>query len=117
MDARKALLTRFYRALDQRDVEGIAATLHPDADFPDQIDGGRRRGIPDLRGYWTNAFTMIRAVSTPSAFRAVGENAMLATVHHHVSSLAGKLWYEGSVQYRFEFRDGLIVRMDQVDAP
>ncbi|NBB16228.1 hypothetical protein GVN21_12750 [Caulobacter sp. SLTY] len=115
MDARKALLTRFYKALDQRDVEGIVATLHPDVDFPDQIDGGRRRGVAALRDYWTNAFTMIHAISTPSAFKALGDSAMLATVHHHVSSLAGKLWYEGTVQYRFEFRDGLIVRMDQVE--
>ena len=117
MDARKAILTRFYKALDQRDVEGIAATLHPDVDFPDQIDGGRRRGIAALHDYWTNAFTMIRANSTPTAFKATGADAMQVTVHHHVSSLAGRLWFEGPVEYRFEFRDGLIVRMDQVDAP
>ena len=116
MDARRNLLLRFYKALDNKDVEGVAAVLHPDADFPDQIDGGRRTGAAAVLDYFTGAFALINSENIPTAFHARPDGGMEVRVHHHVTSLSGALWHDGPVDYSFRFRDGLIVRMDQLDA-
>ncbi|HYE45885.1 MAG TPA: nuclear transport factor 2 family protein [Caulobacter sp.] len=114
MDARKTLLTRFFQALDRQDIEGALAVMHPDADIVDQLEGERRVGHAALRDYWTGAFRMIRSENVPKAFQALEGGALRVTVHHHVTSPDGALWHEGPVDYRVEFRDGLISRIDQL---
>lgn len=113
MDARRTLLLRFYKALDNKDVEGVAAVLHPDADIPDQLNETRVVGAAAILDYLNRAFALIDAESTPTAFRACPDGAMEVRVHHHVTSLDGALWHDGPVNYRFAFRDGLIVRQDR----
>lgn len=115
MDARRTLLLRFYKALDSKDVEGVAAVLHPDVDFPDQIDGGRRTGAPAVLDYFANAFALINSDNTPTAFHGRPDGTMEVRVHHHVTSLEGALWHDGPADYRFTFRDGLIARVDRLD--
>ncbi|MDB5471231.1 MAG: ketosteroid isomerase [Caulobacter sp.] len=114
MDARRSLLLRFYKGLDTKNVEGMMATLHPDIDIPDQIDGGRRTGMAAVRDYYLGAFALIDGENTPSAFHARPDGTMEVRVHHHVTSLDGALWHDGPVDYSFGFRDGLIVRMDRI---
>lgn len=114
MDARRSLLTRFYRSLDVQDVEAVMATLHPDADFPDQIEGGRRVGHDDLRDYWLSAFKIIRTENSLVSTRDLDGGDLEAVVTHHVTSLGGKLWHDGPSTYRFRFRDGLIAGMEQI---
>lgn len=114
MDARQAIITRYYRALDQQDLAALAATLHADADFPDQLEGGRRQGRDAVRDYWAGAFSILRGDSAPMDFKALPDGDMEVTVHHHVTGREGGFWFEGPVVYRFAFLDGLIARMDQV---
>ena len=115
MDARRTLLLRFYKALDSKDVAGVAAVLHPDSDLPDQIDGGRRVGAAAVLDYFTGAFALINSDNTPTAFHARPDGTMEVRVHHHVTSLEGALWHDGPVDYRFTFRDGLIARVDRLE--
>lgn len=115
MDARRSLLLRFYKALDSKDVEGVAAVLHPDVDFPDQLNGGRLTGAAAVRDYFAGAFDLINSENAVSEFRSGPDGTMEARVHHHVTSLEGRLWHDGPVDYRFTFRDGLIARVDRLD--
>ena len=115
MDARRKLLLQFYKALDDKDVEALMALLHPDVDFPSQLDGTRAHGFAEVRAYYVRAFGMVNAESTPTAFHSRPDGSMEVQVHHHVTSLEGALWHEGPVNYRFEFRDGLITRFDPLD--
>lgn len=115
MDARRNLLLRFYKALDAKDVEAVMALLHPDVDFPDQLDETRIQGAAAVRAYYVKAFALISAESTPTAFHARPDRTMEVRVHHHVTSLDGALWHDGPVDYSFHFRDGLIVRLDRID--
>jgi hypothetical protein len=114
MDARRTLLLRFHRALDNKDVEGVAAALHPEADVPNQLSGGRVVGAAAILDYYSGAFALLESESTPTAFRPRPHGAMEVRVHHHVTNLAGALWHDGPVDYSFSFRDGLIVRMDRL---
>jgi ketosteroid isomerase-like protein len=116
MDARRALLLRFYKALDVKDVDAVMALLHPDADFPNQLDGTRLHGAAAVRAYYVRAFGLITAESTPTAFHPRPDGTMEVRVHHHVTSLEGALWHDGPVDYSFDFRDGLISRLDPLDA-
>ncbi|MDO9337486.1 MAG: nuclear transport factor 2 family protein [Caulobacteraceae bacterium] len=115
MDARRTLLLRFYKALDTRDAGAIAAMLHPEADFPDQIDGGRVVGAAAVLAYFVRAFALIRTENALTAFSADGADRLRVRIHHHVTSVGGALWHDGSLDYRFTFRDGRIVRMDRID--
>lgn len=116
MDARRALLLRFYKALDAKDVDAVMALLHPDVNFPDQLDGTRLQGTAAVRAYYERAFGLISAESTPTAFHPRRDGSLEVRVHHHVTSLAGGLWHDGPVDYSFQFRDGLISRLDPLDA-
>lgn len=116
MDARRTLLLRFYKALDARDVDAVMALLHPEVDFPDQLNEDRRlRGAAAVRGYYEKAFGIIAAESTPTAFHARPDGSIEVRVHHHVTSIDGALWHDGPVNYSFSFRDGLIARLDRLD--
>ncbi len=115
MDARRTLLLRFYKALDARNVEEFMALLHPDVDFPDQLNDDRRLHGPDaVRAYYIRAFGMVGGESTPTAFHPRPDGTMDVRIHQHVTSLDGALWHDGPVDYRFSFRDGLIVRLDRL---
>jgi ketosteroid isomerase-like protein len=116
MDARRALLLRFYKALDAKDVDAIMALLHPDVDFPDQLDSDNRlHGGAAVRDYYVRAFGLVTGESTPTAFRARPDGSMEVRIHHHVTSIDGALWHDGLVDYSFDFRDGLILRFDRLD--
>lgn len=115
MDARRRLILRFYEALDANDVDAVMALVHPDADFPNQLDGDRLKGAAAIRAYYERAFGMISAESTPLTFQAGPDNSLEVRVHHHVTSLDGGLWADEPVDYRFQFRDGLIARCDQLN--
>jgi len=67
-----------------------------------------------VRDYYVQAFQLISAESTPTAFHSRPDGSMEVRVHHHVTSLDGALWHDGPVDYSFGFRDGLIVRLDRL---
>ena len=116
MDARRALLLRFYKALDAKDVDAVMALLHPDVDFPDQLnDDARLHGAKAVRAYYVRAFGLITAENTPTAFHPRPDGTMEVRIHHHVTSLEGALWHDGPVDYSISFRDGLIARLDRLD--
>ena len=116
MDPRRALLLRFYKAIDAKDVDAILAMLHPEVDFPDQLNDDRRlRGHAAVRAYYEKAFSIIAGESTPTAFHPRPDGTLEVRVHHHVTSIDGALWHDGPVDYSFGFRDGLIARLDRLD--
>ncbi|WGM39418.1 nuclear transport factor 2 family protein [Caulobacter sp. NIBR1757] len=116
MDARRALLLRFYKAIDARNVDAVMAQLHPDVDFPDQLNEDRRlHGAAAVRAYYERAFGLIAGENALSAFHPRPDGTVEVRVHHHVTSLDGALWHEGPVDYCFGFRDGLIARLDRLD--
>jgi ketosteroid isomerase-like protein len=115
MDARRALLSRFYKALDAKDVDALMALVHPDVDFQAQLEGDDRlHGAAAVRNYYVRVLGLVIVESTPTAFHARPDGRMEVRTHHHVTSLDGALWHDGLVDYSFDFRDGLISRFDRL---
>jgi ketosteroid isomerase-like protein len=114
MDARRALLLRLYKAIDAKNVDAVVALLHPDVDFPDQLNEDKRlHGLAEVRSYYERAFSLIAGENTLTAFHARPDGTAEVRIHHHVTSL--DLWHDGPVDYSFSFRDGLIARLDRLD--
>jgi ketosteroid isomerase-like protein len=117
MDARYGLIARFFNALGDEDIEAVMACLHPEADIPDQVEGGRCVDHDQIRAYVLNAFAMIRTENSIKSVRSLADGNVGATVNHHVTSRDGKLWHDGPVDYRFSFKGGLIHRLDRLEGP
>jgi ketosteroid isomerase-like protein len=77
-----------YAAFNARDIEGALELMHPEVDWPNAWEGGRVVGRQAVADYWTRQF------------EAISSTVEADTQAHH----------------RYRLQDGLIVRMDVLDA-
>src|SRR5439155_505574 len=68
--ADRELLVKTYAAFNARDVDATLAAMHPDVDWPDGMEGGRVRGHPAVRDYWTRQWSRIDPHVEPRGFAA-----------------------------------------------
>jgi hypothetical protein len=113
----EALLRRTYDAFNSRDVDAVVATMHPSVDWPNAWEGGRLRGIAEVRDYWTRQFATIDPRVEPLRFTPDSEGRMVVDVHQVVRDRDGTLLFDGRVQHVYTLRDGLVVRMDVRESP
>ena len=106
------LLRKLYAAFNARDIELTLASLHPDVDWANGMDGGRVQGRDAVRAYWTRQFGLIDGHVEPEAFEELPDGRVSVTVHQRVHDLDGKLLSDGQVRHVYELRDGLIARME-----
>jgi hypothetical protein len=106
------LLRRAYEAFNARDIEAALASMHPDVDWPNGMEGGREVGHDAVRAYWTRQFGMIDSHVEPSGFSTDEEGRIVVDVHQVVRDTDGNLISEGEVQHVYTFRGGLVERMD-----
>jgi ketosteroid isomerase-like protein len=105
-------LRKLYAAFNARDIDVTLASLHPDVDWPNGMEGGRVHGRDAVRAYWERQFTLIDGRVEPEAFEELPDGRVSVTVDQRVRDLEGNLLSEGNVRHVYELRDGLIVRMD-----
>ena len=115
--ADEQLLRRAYEAFNARDVEAVLALMHPDVDWPNGMEGGRVRGHDEVRDYWTRQFGLIDSRVEPVGFETDAEGRVVVDVHQVVRDSDGNLLSEGRVQHLYTIGDGLIERMEIVEAP
>jgi ketosteroid isomerase-like protein len=108
----ETLLRRAYAAFNARDIEGALALMHPNADWPNGMEGGRELGHDAVRAYWTRQFGLIDSHVEPVAFAEDEEGRVVVEVDQVVRDLDGALLSEQRVQHVYTLRDGLITRMD-----
>jgi hypothetical protein len=108
----RALLTRVYAAFNARDLETVLATLHPDVDWANGMDGGRVLGRADVRAYWTRQFGLIDPSVDPVGFAIDAAGRIVVRVHQMVRNPAGAVISDGMVEHIYVIDDGLITRMD-----
>ena len=116
MDEREQLLRRAYDAFNTRDIDGTLALMHRDVDWPNALEGGRLRGHDEVRRYWLLQFATIDPTVEPVAFTTDGEGRTAVDVHQVVRACAGALLSDQHVTHVYEFRDGLIERMEIAEA-
>jgi uncharacterized protein YciI/ketosteroid isomerase-like protein len=109
--AHRDLLARAYTAFNARDIEGALATMHPDVEWANGVQGGFVHGRDGVREYWTRQWRQIDPHVEPRRFAAAGRHVMV-DVHQVVRDLAGRLLKEQHVRHVYVIESGLIKRME-----
>jgi ketosteroid isomerase-like protein len=106
------LLRQSYAAFNARDVGAALATMHPDVDWPDMIEGRRIIGLDAVRRYWLAQFEAIDPHVEPTAFATRDDDAVAADVHQVVRTKHGDPVSDQMVEHVYTFREGLVAAMD-----
>lgn len=106
------LLRRAYEAFNARDIESAIATMHPEVDWPNGMEGGRVHGHQEERDYWQRQFTSINSHVDPERIELGRDGRIVVTVRQVVRDRVGKLLSDETVEHHYLIADGLIKRMD-----
>ena len=106
-----------YRAFNARDIEAALELMHPEVDWPNAWEGGRVVGRAAVREYWTRQFASIASHVEPESFNEEPDGAITVTVHQVVrDARSGEPISDALVRHRYRLDDGLVVRMDVLEA-
>ncbi len=109
---RRELLKAVYAAFNRRDTDEVLATMRPDVDWPNGMEGGRVHGCDEVRSYWQRQWGMIDPHVEPVRMQEDDGGNMVVDVHQIIRDLSGKVLKDQVVQHVYSFREGLIARMD-----
>jgi ketosteroid isomerase-like protein len=102
-----------YRAFNERNIEAALALMHPEVDWPNAWEGGRVAGREAVRAYWERQFEAISSTVEPLRMRREEDGAISVLVHQLVRDAgSGEVVADSRVVHRWQFEDGLVVRMD-----
>lgn len=106
------LIRRAYAAFNARDIDGTLATMTPDVDWPNGMEGGRVHGHDGVRAYWTRQWGMINPHVEPVSFDEEDGGRVIVGVDQVVKDLSGKVLIDRIVQHVYSLREGLICGME-----
>jgi hypothetical protein len=106
------LLRLTYEAFNARNIDTALTHMTEDVDWPNAWEGGRVTGHEQVRDYWTRQWAAIDPTVDPVAFNSRPDGSIAVEVHQVARSLDGTLLGDGRVVHVYDFRDGLIARMD-----
>lgn len=105
------LLKRAYAAFNARDLEGALATMKPDVEWPNGMEGGTVHGHEGVRAYWTRQWGMINPNVDPVSFDVDSSGRIVVGVHQVVRDLSGKVTLDRMVEHIYSLEGGLIRSM------
>ncbi len=106
-----------YEAFNSHDVESALELMHPEVDWPNAWEGGRVVGRAAVRDYWTRQFVQISSRVDPERFDRDPDGSVVVTVHQVVRDAdTGEVQSDSRVLHRWRFEDGLVVRMEVLEA-
>ena len=106
-----------YAAFNARDIAAAVELMHPEVDWPNAWEGGRVVGHDAVAAYWTRQFASISSTVEPERFDHEPDGSITATVHQLVhDAKTGEVEADTHVLHRYRLQDGLIVRLDVLDA-
>jgi ketosteroid isomerase-like protein len=115
--AAEEILRSAYRAFSARDVDAAVALMHPEVDWPNAWEGGRVVGREAVADYWTRQFESISSSVEPESFERGADGSVTVTVHQVVRDAStNEPVSDSRVIHRYLLEDGLVVRMDVLDA-
>ena len=106
------LLERAYSAFNARDIDGALATMRPDVDWPNAMDGGRVHGHEAVREYWMRQWRLIDPHVEPVGFELDPAGRTIVRVHQVVRDLGGAVLRDQLVEHVYAIEGGLITSMD-----
>jgi hypothetical protein len=106
------LFRKIYDAFNRRDVDAVLASMHPDVDWPNGMEGGRVHGREAVRQYWLRQWNQIDPRVEPLGFLTDPTGAVVVNVHQVVRDLSGNLLAERMVQHVYRVDQDLIRSME-----
>ncbi|TMK98331.1 MAG: nuclear transport factor 2 family protein [Actinobacteria bacterium] len=117
MEAGESLLRAAYEAFNARDLDAAVALMHPEVDWPNAWEGGRVRGREAVREYWHRQFAVISSKVEPCSFAQEPDGSITVEIHQVVhEAKGGGLISDSRVLHRYQLADGLVARMDVLEA-
>src|ERR1700683_203055 len=94
-----ALLKRAYEAFNARDIGVALATMQPDVEWPNGMEGGTVHGHAGVREYWTRQWGVLDPHVEPVSFAADEQGRIVVDVHQVVHDISRKLLLDRIVQH------------------
>jgi hypothetical protein len=108
----REILSAAYRDFNARNIEAVISRMHPDVEWANGMEGGHVHGRDEVRSYWTRQFTTLNPQVEPRKISPDQQGRWVVEVHQVVNDTAGNLLHDITVYHTYQFRDGLIARMD-----
>ena len=109
------LLKAAYHNFNLRKVDQVLATLHPNVEWANGMEGGHVHGREAVRAYWTRQWETYDPQVEPLSMKPA-KGGIVVEVHQVVRDKPGKVLIDTAVHHAFQFKDGLISRMDILDS-
>jgi hypothetical protein len=108
----REVLTAAYRDFNARNIPAVISRMHPQVEWANGMEGGHVHGRDAVGEYWTRQFTTVNPRVDPVSIDVDKSNRWVVTVHQVVHDIKGNLLLDTTVYHTYQFRDGLISRMD-----
>lgn len=99
-----------YDAYNARDLEALTALLREDVNWPD--GEARLHGRAAVRDYWSRQWARTRTHDVVTNVIDLGAGRTAVRIAQVVRDLDGAVLSTGAFEQTYEFRDGLLARMD-----
>jgi ketosteroid isomerase-like protein len=106
------LLKYAYAAFNARNVDAALATMHPDVEWPNGMEGGTVHGHQGVRAYWTRQWTLIDPRVEPLSFARTPDGRMDVQVRQVVRDSAGALLVDKVVHHLYRIEAGRVMGME-----
>ena len=106
------ILSQAYRDFNARNIEAVISRMHPEVEWANGMEGGHVHGRDEVRAYWTRQFITLNPHVEPLKITPDPHGRWVVEVHQVVHDAAGNLLLDTTVYHTYQFRDGLIARMD-----
>lgn len=113
----REILTAAYRDFNARNIEAVISQMHPEVVWANGMEGGHVHGRDAVRDYWERQFTTLKPRVEPTQITPDQHGRWVVEVHQVVNDAEGNLLLDTIVYHTYQFRDGLIARMDIAHRP
>ena len=108
----REILRSAYRDFNARNIDAVISRMHPQVEWANGMEGGHVHGKDEVRAYWTRQFTTLNPHVEPVQIEPNEQGNWVVEVHQVVHDKQGNLLLDTTVYHTYQFRDGLIARMD-----
>ena len=112
MTSEGEILRSAYRDFNARNIDAVISRMHPQVEWANGMEGGHVHGKDEVRAYWTRQFTTLNPHVEPVQIEPNEQGNWVVEVHQVVHDKQGNLLLDTTVYHTYQFRDGLIARMD-----
>jgi len=104
------MIGRLYDAYNNRDLESLTALVSEDVDWPE--GEVRLRGRAVVRSYWSRQWARIHTQDEVAGVIDLAPDRATVRIRQVVRDLNGVIVSTGEFEHAYQFKDGLVERMD-----